>query len=155
MRSFLIFIPFAVLAVACASAADSQARSDGGSSRAGDTGPPPAPGTWSYVYANDFAPGSKGHCANPSCRGDVPRGGFRCGPTKDSCFAALKSDVIPSRGRPLVDPSAPATSLILDTQVSPVAWSSDQGNMPQDVPFQNSSAKAEVEAWLMAGAKND
>jgi hypothetical protein len=153
MRSLVLCIPIAVLAVACASAPDSQSTAGDGGGEA--SAAPLTPGTWSYVYATDFAPGSQGHCANPSCHGDGSRGGFQCGATKESCFAALTSSVITSRGRPLVDLNAPAASLILDAQDSPVAWFSDQGNMPQDYPFPNARAKADLQAWLAAGAKND
>lgn len=154
MRLVFPLLPLAMLALACASApvskpADDDA-GDGGASQS-----PLTPGTFSYVYANYFAPRSIGHCASSRCHGDFTHGGFQCGASKDDCYSGLTTNVITTRGRALVDPSTPLGSLIVDPKDSPLAWFSGDGTMPEDSPHANDKAKNDVLTWLQAGGAND
>lgn len=118
---------------------------DGGADDAASAVDAPLPATWTAVYGAYFASGTPGHCGNAGCHATT-RGGFRCGPTKDTCYQGLVNASLIS----VVDPS---TSLISDAKTSPLAWFG--GNMPQDNPGPNADAAAALKAWVVAGAKND
>ena len=101
--------------------------------------------TWSGIYATYMGPGTPGHCGNSACHGSS-RAGFLCGATKDTCYQGLVA-------ASLVDPTAPATSRIIDPLASPLAWFG--GAMPQDNRTANADAAAALKAWIANGGKND
>jgi hypothetical protein len=102
----------------------------------------PAP-TFTDIYRDWIGPSTAGHCSN--CHTST-LGGFKCGASKDDCFAGLVA-------AGLIDPNAPATSLLGADGASPLAWFG--GDMPKDAPNPNPAAKAALRAWILAGAHND
>jgi hypothetical protein len=98
------------------------------------------PGTWTYVYNTWFAAGTPGHCGD--CHGSFARGGFLAGSTKEQFYQGMvKAGLVERLG---------------DPQRSPLAWVSPAGSMPADaVPTPNAQAKADISAWIAAGAKSE
>ncbi len=114
----------------------------------GDSGAQDAaslPASWSAVYGAYFGPGTPGHCGNAGCHATT-RGGFLCGPNKDTCYQGLVN-------ASLVSLKTPASSAIVDTSSSPLTWFG--GLMPQDNQGPNADAATALKAWVAAGAQND
>ena len=127
--------------------ADGGATTDGGSDAA-----PLSKTSWAYIYATYFAPGSVGHCANATCHGVSLQGDFRCSSDAAACYAGLTATNA-VLGAPLLDMTAPEKSLLLDTKHSPLVWFNAGGTMPEDTLNPNTTAAAEISAWIAAGAK--
>jgi hypothetical protein len=107
-----------------------------------------APG-YSELFDAYFAPGTPGHCATAGCHADPGHTVWRCGPTKDDCYAGM-SEI------GLIDSATPAHSAIVDPHRSPLTWiNPDGGNMPLDAQGANSNAAEALRAWVAAGARND
>ncbi len=121
--------------------------SDGG----GDAGPVDKL-SWTYVYATYFGPNTPGHCGQSGCHG-ATREGFLCS-SQATCYDGLTAMNTNVGGR-MVDPSAPPRSLLLDPKSSPLIWFGPDGNMPRGALSPNDTAKAEITAWVAAGAPND
>jgi hypothetical protein len=115
----------------------------------GDAAAPVAPAspadapTWTTVYGQYFAATSPGKCGASGCPSS--RGRFKCGTTKDACYAGL----VASR---LIDPKNPAASSLANDNTSPLSWFG--GNMPGR-PTKNPKARDDIAAWVQAGALND
>jgi hypothetical protein len=108
----------------------------------------PAP-RYSELFERYFAPDTAGHCANAGCHADPGHTVWRCGPTKDDCYAGM-SEI------GLIDGATPAHSAIVDPHRSPLTWINPTGgNMPLDAQGQNSAAGEALRAWVAAGARND
>lgn len=104
---------------------------------------------YSELFAAYFAPDTPGHCATVGCHADPSHTVWRCGPTKDDCYAGM-SEV------GLLDAATPARSSIIDPHRSPLTWINPEGgNMPLDAPGMNEAAAAALRAWVAAGALND
>jgi hypothetical protein len=120
------------------------ANDDGGAPP--DASPPDASGpapTFTDLYRDWLGPSTPGHCSN--CHlGTLA--GFECGASQAECYAGLVAGG-------LIDPNAPATSLLGTDGASPLAWFG--GDMPKDSPTANPAAKAALRAWILAGAHND
>ena len=113
---------------------------DAGAPDSGGGGPAP---TWTQIYAQVFGPGTPGHCSGTGgCHTNL-RGGFKCGTTKDECYAGLVAAGLGNG----------ASSPIADPARSPLVWFG--GSMPLDDPSPNPEAAALVQAWVAAGAKDD
>jgi hypothetical protein len=102
--------------------------------------------TWSEIYDTLLGPSTPGHCSGPGRCHSNERAGFKCGPTKDSCFQGLVD-------AKLIDPNTPRASVLISPAASPLAWFG--GGMPLDLADANPTAAAAVAAWVKAGAKKD
>jgi PQQ-like domain len=104
----------------------------------------PAP-TWTQVYDKFFGPGTPGHCSGVRGCHITIRAGFKCGQSKDECFAGLVAAnlVTPANG----------TQSPIGLPGSPLSWLG--GPMPLDNAVPNAAAEAAVTAWVAAGAKNN
>jgi hypothetical protein len=100
--------------------------------------------TWTNVYAQYFAATSPGKCGASGCHSSS-RGRFKCGTTKDTCYAGL----VASR---LIDTKNPTASSIANDNTSPLSWFG--GNMPGR-PTKNQKAHDDISAWVSAGALNN
>jgi len=110
--------------------------------------------TWTFIYNTYIAKGATaGHCGNVGCHATA-RGGFLCG-TQSNCYVSITNSN-PSVGGKMVDPKNPSASVILDPVNSPVYWfSTSAGNMPEGALTPNAQAKADITAWINAGAPNN
>ena len=105
--------------------------------------------SYSELFDAYFALGTPGHCATAGCHADPNHTVWRCGPTKDDCYAGM-SEI------GLIDAANPAHSAIVDPHRSPLAWINPAGgNMPLDAPGANDGAADALRAWVEAGAQND
>jgi hypothetical protein len=105
--------------------------------------------TYSELFDRYFAPDTPGHCATAGCHADPGHTVWRCGPTKDDCYAGM-SEV------GLIDSTRPARSAIVDVHRSPLTWLNPAGgNMPLDAQGPNPAASEALRAWVAAGARND
>jgi hypothetical protein len=126
--------------------ADAGRTSDGG-------GPPPPPDagsvapTWTTVYTQYFASGTPGHCSASGCH-STTRSGFACGTSKTSCYNGLVR-------AGLIDTTDPASSELIDPNLTPLAWFGTGGSMPKGQATTNNAAAAAVQAWVLAGALNN
>ena len=105
--------------------------------------------TWSYIYATYFGPGSLGHCGNSGCHQNS-RANFKCGATKDTCYAGLVANT-------QIGTDASIQRLVDPTRTS-LAWFNDRnggGSMPADDPVPNGTAADEITAWATEGAPNN
>ena len=114
--------------------------------------PAPKGNTWSYLYATYFAGTSAaatpGHCGASRCHLNTFHG-FRCGPDGNTCYAGMV-------GVGLINPAQPTSSLIGQTNNSPLVWTDPaNGIMPLDEAKPNPQGAADILAWLDAGATND
>lgn len=104
---------------------------------------------YSELFDAYFAPGTPGHCATAGCHADPGHTVWRCGPTKDDCYAGM-SEV------GLIDSANPARSAIVDEHRSPLTWINPAGGtMPLDAQNTNVTAAQALRAWVAAGARND
>ena len=104
---------------------------------------------YSELFDAYFAPGTPGHCATAGCHADPDHTVWRCGATKDDCYAGM-SEI------GLIDSANPARSAIVDPRRSPLTWiNPDGGNMPLDAQGSNVSAAEALREWVDAGARND
>jgi hypothetical protein len=147
----LLFVFVGVVSMACGGEAGQgppEPVNDGGppgdSPTAADV--PTVPMTWMQLYATYFGPNTPGHCGKSVACHLQSQGGFMCGSTPDSCYKGLVTAF-------LVDPAHPTMSAIADPNQSPLSWFG--GNMPQDMPVPNAQAKADVAAWVAAGAQEN
>jgi hypothetical protein len=109
--------------------------------------------SWSYIYATYFANGSAGHCGNAGCH-SAARANFVCA-TQAGCYTSLTANNTNVGGQ-LVNPRSPSASVMLDPANSPIYWFNEAGgNMPEGALAPNAAAKAEIAAWINAGAPND
>ncbi|HYQ40669.1 MAG TPA: hypothetical protein VER11_01835 [Polyangiaceae bacterium] len=138
--ALLLILPFAL---ACGSSLDSTDS---------DTEPPVAQidaPKYSELFAAYFAAGTPGHCATVGCHADPGHTVWRCGPTKDDCYAGMTEVG-------LIDPASPTRSAIVDPHRSPLTWLNPAGgNMPLDAPGADAAAAEALRAWVAAGAQND
>jgi hypothetical protein len=121
-------------------------RADAGPADAGRVDAGPAAPTWTMIYAKYFATGSEGSCASAGCH-STPRGGFNCGSSKTTCFNGLVN-------AGLIDAATPANSQLISAAASPLVWISANGSMPPGGAA-NPTAKADIRAWVLAGARNN
>jgi hypothetical protein len=110
----------------------------------------PAP-TYSELYTKYFAIGTHGHCATGGCHNGGDFNIWFCGNTKDTCYQGMTS----AASGPLVNPSNPMGSLIIDPRNSPLSWINANGPMPQDAPGAFPEGAAAIRAWIADGAKNN
>ena len=105
--------------------------------------------SYSELFESYFAPGTLGHCATAGCHADPGHAVWRCGPTKDDCYAGMTEVG-------LIDSATPAHSAIVDPHRSPLTWINPAGgNMPLDAQGANAAAADALRAWVSAGARND
>lgn len=108
----------------------------------------PAP-KYSELFESYFAEGTPGHCATAGCHADPGHTVWRCGPTKDDCYAGMTEIG-------LIDAANPARSAVVDPHRSPLTWVNPEGgNMPLDAQGVNVTAAEALRAWVEAGARND
>jgi hypothetical protein len=117
-------------------AATDAGRVDAGPADAGGVDAGPAAPTWTSIYAKYFAAASEGSCANNGCHAS-PRGGFNCGSSKTTCFNGLVN-----------------AGLMISPVASPLVWIAANGSMPPRGRA-NPTAKADIRAWVLAGARNN
>ena len=125
------------------------AGSDANEARCVPSSPTTAP-TYTELYTKYFAVNKPGHCATDNCHG----AGFNiwhCGGDKDSCYQGMTS----AASGPLVNPSNPSASLIIDTHNSPLSWFNPQGPMPFDTPGPFPEGAAAIRAWIADCAQNN
>jgi hypothetical protein len=103
--------------------------------------------TYTQLYANWFATGKPGHCANAACHGGTANI-WQCGADKNTCFNGMKGDS-------LIDTANPKNSRLIDPDTSPLRWFNPTGAMPQDNPVANTDGKNAILAWVCAGAQNN
>ena len=119
-----------------------------------DQGPPCVPPaastapTYADLYAQYFAPGQPGHCANAGCHNDPGHNEWLCGPDKDSCYAGMVSIQ-------LFDPVHGDRSMIGDPKLSPLTWINPTGNMPFDAQGAFPAGRDAILAWVAECARND
>jgi hypothetical protein len=105
--------------------------------------------TYTELFDAYFAANTPGHCATAGCHADPGHTVWRCGPTKDDCYAGM-SEV------GLLDSVDPTHSVIIDPHRSPITWiNAAGGNMPLDAQGPNATASEALRAWVAAGAQND
>jgi hypothetical protein len=114
-------------------------------SGAADAGP--AAPTWTSIYGKYFGAGTPGSCGSAGCHA-ATQGGFRCGSSKATCFTGLVNAGI-------IDPANPAGSDLISAAASPLRWISANGRMPPAAGAIPAAARAEIRAWVLAGAKNN
>src|SRR3954462_11722579 len=102
------------------------------STRQGEPSRPDAEApSYTELYDAYFAPNTPGHCATQGCHGDPGHTVWRCGPTKDECYAGMSQVG-------LLDSIDPTHSAIVDPHRSPLSWiNSAGGNMPLDAQGAN------------------
>ncbi len=149
----------AVVVLGCASASDKGNTSGDAGELVDDAGEggvatlPTDKLTWSYVYRAYFATGTPGHCGQGGCHG-ASRAGFAC-TSQSGCYDSITASNAKVGGK-MVDPSAPAQSVLLDAKSSPVYWfNQTDGNMPNGALVPNATAVADITAWIEAGAPNN
>jgi hypothetical protein len=104
--------------------------------------------SYEELFTTYFDQGTPGHCATSGCHADPGHNVWLCA-TKDTCYQGMV-DV------GLIDLAEPAQSEIADSKRSPLTWINPAGgNMPLDAQDNNQAARAAIEAWVAAGAKND
>ncbi len=139
---------------------DSGTSTDGGGAKDGgapvDAGPvdagPPDSGpedagpsvTWTTIYDEAFAPGTPGHCGNSGCH-EKTQSGFACGTTASSCLAGMIS-------KGLLDTANPTESTLGNSASSPLRWVNANGVMPLDNTSAEPQLRADIVAWVKAGA---
>ncbi len=147
-RMYTIALCLGALMAGCSSTS-TRSHADGGPNAGEDSGAlsedAPDDGTWTTVYRKYFGAGTPGHCGNTNCH-NTSRAGFRCGPTKDTCYEGLV-------GAGLLDATKPASSVLIDPQASPLAWFG--GAMPADNAVPNERAASTLRTWVLGGAHND
>lgn len=128
------------------------ASDDGGAGddAADDAGPDKL--TWTYIYTTYFGRGTPGRCGLAGCHGTAQKG-FVCA-NQAGCYTSFTTSN-PNVGGRMVNPGNPSASVLLDPKNSPVIWFSSSGNMPEGALSPNPTAKAEITAWIMAGAPNN
>jgi hypothetical protein len=151
----------ALVGVGCASAntgggggaaGDDAATGDDGGADAGTDGPVDKL-TWGYIYTSYFGKGTPGHCGTAGCHGTA-RAGFVCS-SQSLCYTSITTSNANVGGK-MVNPQSPSMSVILDPANSPLFWFNPAGgNMPDGALMANDTAKAEITAWIEAGAPND
>jgi len=111
--------------------------------------PPPAgtAPTYSELYTKYFAPNTRGHCATDGCHLDGVQG-WTCGRTKDTCYQGMVAIE-------LINPAAPATSVIADPKRSPLSWINPNGPMPFDTPGSFAEGATAISRWVAACAQNN
>jgi hypothetical protein len=119
---------------------------DGGSSEAP---------TWSYIYATYFSASSAGGCADTLCHGRSGGRGNLQFTNKDNAYTQFTTKIPENFSRPLIDLDDPSNSLLISETESPVSWFNPDGTMPEDNTGSNETAKAEITAWVLAGANKD
>ena len=145
---FLCLLLAGLTSLACSSSDNGPSGVDGTTSPTTPTTPTTsAPATWTAIYDTYIGPGTPGHCGDARCHA-ADRRGFKCGRTKDECYAGLVA-------KGLLDPDDPAASLLVDARSSPLAWFNPNGLMPGDAAKPNAQAAADSRAWVAAGAKHD
>jgi hypothetical protein len=105
--------------------------------------------SYANLFAMYFGPGTPGQCATAGCHADPEHTVWRCGPTKDDCYAGMLQIG-------LIDSTNPARSAIVDAHRSPLTWINPAGgNMPLDAQGPDATAGEALRAWVAAGAHND
>jgi hypothetical protein len=132
-------------------AAGDDAGDDGGADAGTDA--PADKLTWSYIYATYFGRNTPGHCGTVGCHGTA-RAGFVCS-SQSVCYTSITTNNANVGGQ-IVSPQTPSKSVLIDPNSSPVFWFNQAGgNMPEGALAPNDTAKAEITAWINAGAPNN
>jgi hypothetical protein len=119
-----------------------------------DAGPPCVPSvdstapTYTDLYAQFFARGTHGHCANAGCHSDPGHNVWLCGSDKDSCYAGMVSIH-------LIDTTHGDQSMIGNPDISPLSWISPNGNMPFDAVGAFPAGRDAILAWVGDCAQNN
>jgi hypothetical protein len=129
---------------ACSASPPSAAEMDGAAT-ANDAENAPS---YAELFDTYFDQGKPGHCATAGCHADPSHNVWLCA-NKDTCYQGML-DV------GLIDPADPTHSEIADPKRSPLTWINPAGgNMPLDAQGENATARAAIDAWVAAGARND
>ena len=107
--------------------------------------------TYTELYAKYFAVNKPGHCATENCHNGAGFNIWFCGNDKNTCYQGMTSVA----SGPLVNPSNPSGSLIVDMRNSPLSWFNSLGPMPQDAPGPFPEGAAAIRAWIADCAQNN
>jgi len=107
--------------------------------------------TYSDLYTKYFAVNKPGHCATENCHNGAGFNIWFCGNDKTTCYQGMTS----AASGPLVNPSNPSASLIIDTHNSPLSWFNPQGPMPFDTPGAFPEGADAIRAWIADCAQNN
>ncbi|MFS8071602.1 MAG: hypothetical protein ACMG6S_34975 [Byssovorax sp.] len=104
--------------------------------------------TWTQIYGTIFGPQGTSSCSKNGVCHTVTKDGFKCGTTKDTCYAGFVSSgmVIPG--------AAAASSDLVTTVLSPLCGPLG-GTMPMDGKCTTAAQVAQIKAWLSNGGQND
>lgn len=104
--------------------------------------------TWTQIYATIFGPQGTSACSrNGGCH-TVTKDGFKCGTTKDTCYAGFVSSG-------MVTPGAAASSSDLVTTVLSPLCGPLGGSMPKEGKCVTAAQIDLIKAWLANGGQND
>ncbi|HEY6177153.1 MAG TPA: hypothetical protein VIX73_22005 [Kofleriaceae bacterium] len=139
-----------LLLIVAACGSSNNAGPDADAARCVPQTPTTAP-TYTDLYTKYFAVGKPGHCATDGCHNGANFNIWLCGGNKDTCYQGMTS---PASG-PLVNPSNPSASLIIDVHNSPLSWFNPNGPMPQDSPGPFPEGAMAIRAWIADCAQNN
>jgi hypothetical protein len=151
MSTLKLAIPVLWIAAACGSSGKTGADAAPDTiARCVPSSPTTAP-TYTELYAKYFAVGKPGHCATDGCHNGSNFNIWFCGNSKESCYLGMTS----LESGPLVNPSNPTGSLIIDVHNSPLSWFNPNGPMPQDMPGPFPEGAMAIRAWIDDCAQNN